>query len=130
MPMQDVVRMPAKDTFKSSESLYSVLFHELAHSTGHETRLNRLAVGKATVFGSEEYSKEELVAEMGAAFLCGHCGILNGTETNSAAYLQSWLNALKADPSMLVKAGSQAQKAFDYITNTSANENTVESIAA
>jgi antirestriction protein ArdC len=69
-------------------------------------------------FGSDAYSQEELVAEMGSAFLCGHCGILTETETNSAAYLKHWLEQLKADPSLLVRAGSQAQKAYDYITGS------------
>jgi antirestriction protein ArdC len=66
-------------------------------------------------FESEPYSHEELVAEMTAGFLCGHCGILATVESNTAAYLKHWINKLQAEPSMLLKAGSQAQKAFDYI---------------
>jgi antirestriction protein ArdC len=66
-------------------------------------------------FGSHAYSQEELVAEMTAAFLCGWCGILLTTEENQVAYLNGWLSRLKADPSLLIKAGAQAQHAFDYI---------------
>lgn len=79
-----------------------------------------------TGFGSHAYSQEELVAEMGSAFLCGYCGILLCTETNSAAYLRGWLEKLKSDPSMLIKAGSEAQKAFDYIMDARAAEQQAE----
>ena len=114
-PMVDTVYMPTSDMFMGDEAFYSTLFHELTHSTGHKSRLARKGVTDLNRFGSHEYSKEELVAEMGAAFLCGHCGILPQVEDNSAAYLNGWLDRLKADPSMLVTAGQQAQKAYDYI---------------
>lgn len=114
-PMADTVYMPTPDMFLGDEAFYSTLFHELTHSTGHKSRLARKGVTDLNRFGSHEYSKEELVAEMGAAFLCGHCGILPQVEDNSAAYLNGWLERLKADPSMLVTAGQQAQKAYDYI---------------
>lgn len=112
-PSRDVVMMPARNTFHSSEGYYSVLFHELTHSTGHESRLNRSI---RNVFGDADYSKEELVAEMGAAMLCATCGIENvRTIENTTAYLQSWLKALKADSRMVVLAAAQAQKAADWI---------------
>jgi antirestriction protein ArdC len=82
--------------------------------SGHSARR---AVSNANRFGSDPYAKEELTAELGAAFLCGHCGILPRTEENSAAYLKGWLERLKAEPSMLIKAGSESQRAYDFILN-------------
>jgi len=120
-PLSDTVGMPSPETFKSAEAYYSVLFHELTHSTGHESRLNRKGVsrteGKLAAFGSgsDPYAKEELVAEMGAAFLCGQAGIVERTMDNSAAYIASWLQRLKNDPKLVVQAAGQAQKAADYI---------------
>ena len=95
---------------------YATLFHELTHSTGHKSRLGRLE-GKRVNFGSGEYSREELVAEMGAAFLCGSAGLSERTVDNSAAYLQGWLKALDNDRSLIITAAAQAQKAADYILN-------------
>jgi len=95
------------------------LFHELTHATGHESRLNRKGVsgsdGLWSAFGSQSYSKEELVAEMGAAFLCGRAGIVERTIDNSAAYVRSWLQRLKDDARLVVLAAAQAQKAADFI---------------
>ena len=116
-PSTDTVTLPPQHTFSSPEEYYSTAFHELSHSTGHEIRLARKSILEPSFFGSHEYSKEELVAEMGAAFLCGHCGIENSTIENSAAYLNGWLNALKGDRTLLVHAAAQAQKAADYILN-------------
>ena len=101
--------------FDSPEAYYSTLFHELTHSTGHASRVGREGIEKLNTFGSESYSKEELIAEMGAAMLCGIAGIERKTLSNSAAYLQSWINVLKSDSRMVVSAASQAQKAADYI---------------
>jgi antirestriction protein ArdC len=116
-PSLDEVSMPPRNNFTNSESFYRVLFHELGHSTQHASRLNR-EVG-AHVFGSQDYSKEELVAEMTAAFLMGVTGIENDTQNEAnAAYIKSWLKALKDDTSLIVKAASQAQKAADYIQGT------------
>ena len=114
-PSKDAVVMPKPETFTSSEEYYGVLFHELCHSTGHETRLKREGIMGLSPFGSPSYSQEELVAEMGAAFLCAHCGTLPATIENSAAYLKGWLKALKDDKKMLIYAGAQAQKASDLI---------------
>ena len=87
------------------------------HAVGHPSRLNRKTLTDLCLFGSPTYAKEELVAEMGAAYLCGVCGIVNVTIDNSAAYLQSWMEVLRHDPTMLVHAAAQAQKAADYIQN-------------
>jgi antirestriction protein ArdC len=73
-PSQDVVNMPKANLFQSDEEYYSTIFHELTHSTGHQNRLNRDEISNISLFGSHDYSKEELVAEMGSAYLCGHCG--------------------------------------------------------
>lgn len=112
-PIPDTITMPDKDQFESMEKYYSVLFHEAAHSTGHESRLHRSNF--LSYFGSEDYGKEELVAEMTAAFLCATAGIENTTIENSAAYVASWKKSIKADSRMVVMAAAQAQKAADYM---------------
>lgn len=115
----DLVRMPERESFESAEEYYSTLFHELTHSTGHPNRLNRSTLTDFERWGDSTYSKEELVAELGAAFLAGYCGIENRTLNNSAAYLANWLQVLRHDSRMIVVAGSQAQKAIDLILNIS-----------
>ena len=116
-PATDSIHMPERETFDSEGHFYSTLFHEMTHSTGHESRLGRPGVTNPTRYGSHEYSQEELVAEMGAAFLLAEAGIDSDTLTdNSASYIQSWLKALKNDPKLVVLAGAQAQKAVDHIT--------------
>jgi antirestriction protein ArdC len=114
-PSTDTVGMPSRNAFNSAEEYYSTLFHELTHSTGHTKRVGRDGIEKLNTFGSESYSKEELIAEMGAAMLCGVAGIDRRTIANSAAYLKSWIDVLKSDARMVVQAASQAQKAADYI---------------
>jgi len=114
-PSDDVVNMPKSNLFESDEEYYSTLFHELAHSTGHESRLNRDEISKISPFGSHNYSKEELVAEMGSAFLCGHCGIEPAVIENQAAYIQSWLKKLRNHKKWLVYAAARAQRAADFI---------------
>lgn len=115
LPTLDIVQMPKQEWFCEDEHFYATLFHELAHSTGHESRLARKAVVNPGGFGSDPYAKEELVAEMASAFLCNHCGILPHVETNCASYLGGWLKRLHEDHTLLVSAGSQAQRAFDLI---------------
>ena len=117
-PSQDRVVMPELAQFKTAEDYYATIFHELVHSTGHENRLNRDGITNHTSFGSHEYSKEELIAEFGSAFMCRHTGIDSMVIDNQAAYLKSWLKALKDNPKWLVSAASQAQKAFDHIVTT------------
>jgi antirestriction protein ArdC len=114
-PLVDAINMPRPELFDSPEEYYSTLFHELTHSTGHERRLNRPTLTDLCPFGSTNYSKEELVAEMGAAFLCGVSGIENRTVDNSAAYIASWLRVLKNDKQMVILAAAQAQRAADFV---------------
>jgi antirestriction protein ArdC/proteasome lid subunit RPN8/RPN11 len=121
-PSLDRVSMPEAKLFDSSEGYYSTLFHELTHATGHLSRLNRKEVSDPIRFGSDPYSREELVAEMGAAFLCGHCEIENKTIDQSASYIQSWLAKLKEDRKLVVHAAAQAQKACDFILDVEHKE--------
>jgi antirestriction protein ArdC len=121
-PVHDTVNMPAPGLFPKIEHYYSVLFHELTHSTGHWQRLHRQTLTDLCPCGSTNYSKEELVAEMGAAFLCGLACIANETVDNSTAYIQSWLTKLKNDTRLVILAAAQAQKAADYILGKSAEE--------
>jgi antirestriction protein ArdC len=115
-PTFDRINVPPLHDFEMAEEFYSTLFHEMVHSTGHKKRLARQGVTRQRVaFGDEVYSKEELVAEMGAAMLCGVSGIDNSTIKNSASYIQSWLRSLKEDHRLVVQAAAQAQKASDYI---------------
>jgi antirestriction protein ArdC len=118
-PVMDEIGMPYKSKFPKVEEFYSTLFHELTHWTGHESRLKRKTLVDMAGFGTSNYSKEELVAEFGASFLCGITGISNVTVENSASYIASWRKKLEDDPSLLVKAASIAQKAVDYITEGS-----------
>jgi len=114
-PLTDVITLPVKGKFPKVENFYSTLFHELTHSTGHKSRLNRSSVAEAQTFGTLNYGKEELIAEMGAAFLCGYCGIENETITTNAAYLKEWLSIIKKTPKILIEASSAAQKATDLL---------------
>src|ERR1700682_6440720 len=91
-PSNDKIGMPPREHFHSSEEYYSTPFHELTHSTGHPSRVGREGIMEHNPFGNEDYSKEELVAEMGAAMLCGVAGVESRTLENSASYLQSWIN--------------------------------------
>lgn len=115
-PVLDFVNVPKLETFDSTENYYSTLFHELTHSTGNKSRLARKEFD-GNCFGSESYSKEELVAELGAAFLMGVCGIENKTIDNTAAYIQSWINRLKNDKQLIISASGLAQKSCDFIMN-------------
>ena len=116
-PSADSVHMPARARFVDAPHYYSTLFHELIHSTGHESRLNR-AFGAH--FGDGLYTKEELVAEMGAAFLCAIAGIANeNTERNTLAYIQNWISKLAEDNRLIVHAAANAQRAVDLILGTS-----------
>lgn len=114
-PALDLVQMPKQETFNGAPEYYNTLFHELTHATGHAKRLDRKGITEIAAFGSDTYSREELVAEMGAAFLSGHAGILHNTVANSAAYLAGWIKALKEDSKLIVIAAAQAQKAADFI---------------
>jgi len=114
IPAKDTVKVPKMTQCTSPENFYATLFHELIHSTGHESRLKRHKADSGIHFGSEEYSREELVAEIGACFLCGMSNI-QGVFDNNVAYIESWIKALQNDSKMVVVAAAQAQKAADYI---------------
>ena len=115
VPGMDEIRIPRLSQFDSAASYYSTVFHEAVHSTGHSSRLARFGPLNEK-YGSEEYSKEELIAEMGSAALLNRLGI--GTEKtvrNSAAYIQGWLKVLKNDKRFVVSAASKAEKAARFI---------------
>lgn len=114
-PPEDAVTMPERSAFPRAEGYYATLFHELGHATGHASRLNRNTLTDLCPFGSTNYSREELVAEMAAAFLCGRAGIEPATINDSAAYIAGWLRKLGDDPRMVVIAAAQAQKAADWV---------------
>ena len=115
-PSNDTVVVPLKEQYSMINEYYSTTFHELTHSTGHQTRLNRLQTGAIASFGSENYSKEELVAEIGSATLMSIAGIETPrTFRNSTAYIQNWLQVLRNDNKFIVSASSKAEKAVNYI---------------
>ena len=114
-PTSDTVRIAEPERFESRESYYATLFHELAHATGHASRLDRGLEKKTAVFGTADYSREELVAEMGAAFLAAHAGIGPPTIEQSAAYIDGWRKKLSDDPKLVVHASGGAQRAADHI---------------
>ncbi|MHB8634551.1 MAG: ArdC family protein [Thermoplasmatota archaeon] len=116
-PATDAITMPSPATFASPDHYYSTLFHELTHWTGHPSRLARPTLKDAARFGDAAYSKEELVAEMGSGFLGALTGIDSApVQDNQAAYIASWLRALKDDQTLVVGAAAQAQKAVDFLT--------------
>lgn len=115
-PSRDTIVVPMKEQYQHINEYYSTTFHELVHSTGHKNRLNRLETTAVASFGSETYSKEELVAEIGSATILSTLEIeTKRTFTNSVAYIQNWLNVLKNDNRFIISASSQAEKAVDYI---------------
>lgn len=124
----DSITIPSRVQFKNDREFYHTLFHELIHSSGAENRLNRfsLADGSA-IFGSASYSKEELVAEIGANMLMAHFGLEleDGDVDNSISYLRGWLSKIKDDMKLVVHASQQAQKAVEYILDI---ENSYEDI--
>ena len=121
-PSTDTVTMPLRESFHSAAEYFSTLAHELVHSTGAPSRLARKSLEDWAPFGTADYSREELVAEMGAGFLCAHAGIASATLENSAAYIQNWLQVLKDDRRAVIVAAGQAQKAADFILNQSAED--------
>lgn len=125
-PSTDTVVVPKLSQYQKLEEYYSTIFHELTHSTGHKSRLNRIS--DIAAFGDHNYSKEELVAELGSAFLVNHSGMETETSfRNSAAYLQGWLHALKDDKKLIVSAAGAAEKAVNLILNRKEGEQDVGS---
>jgi antirestriction protein ArdC len=126
-PQDDVIRVPSPSTFHSREDYYHSLYHEMTHASGHSSRLNRDGITRQARFGSEPYSQEELIAELGAAFLSNEAGVLDSVRfENSAAYLGSWINKFENDPRMIVSAASQAQKASDFVLGIEQKESLQE----
>lgn len=129
-PSTDSVHMTDRHAFKSSEGFYGTLFHELGHATGHPSRLNRPGITEKANFGSDTYSREELVAELTSANLCAHAGIASPVIENQAAYLQSWLNVLQEDTKAIVWAAGKAARAADFILGRTFEDTTSEESAA
>lgn len=113
-PQLDKINAPELSQYANPQEYYSTLFHEMAHSTGHKSRLNRKEVNDPITFGSHDYSLEEMVAELTAAFLCAESGLDNTIE-NSAAYIKGWHSKLSSDPKLFWTAAGRAQKAADHI---------------
>ena len=113
-PATDSITLPLRTQFREAAEYYSTAFHEIAHSTGHTSRLNRL--DRTAFFGSEAYSKEELIAEIGAATLVNHAGLETPDSfRNNTAYIQNWLNVLQNDKRFIVSAAGQAEMAVNLI---------------
>lgn len=113
-PSTDSIQMPNVENFTTREAYYCTLFHEMIHATS-----KHLSRDLGNSFGSDDYAKEELIAELGAAMLCGVAGIDNSTIDNSASYLANWLKRFKNDSKLIVSAAGQAQRAVDYILGNS-----------
>lgn len=121
-PNNDLIHLPLFEQFRNANEYYSTAFHESVHSTMKETRCNRVEnrKGKLVAFGSEEYSKEELVAEIGSANLMNIVGVeTDKSFRNNAAYIQNWLSVLRNDVKFIVSASSKAEKAVNYILGES-----------
>ena len=114
MPKEDLMNLPPIETFKTIEGYVATKFHEYGHATGHESRLSRPGIMAVAALGGEDYSFEELVAELTSAYFCAKIGVDN-TMDNAAAYIQIWLKALRDDKTMLMKASGKAMAAVEYI---------------
>ena len=115
IPSLDLVCMPTAEVFENTESYYSVLFHELVHSTGHDSRLSRDPIRSPMPHEPQLFAREELVAEMGSAFLCGYAGIENKVIDESFKSVEYWSSKLENDPRLLMHASGHALKAVEYI---------------
>jgi antirestriction protein ArdC len=129
VPATDHIQMPRLESFTSTAHYMSTLYHEVTHSTGHDSRLKRTGIADGTFgpFGSEVYSQEELVAEMGATMLCATAGIeQSAVFNNSLAYIQHWISKLEEDDKLLMRAASQAQRAVDLVLGITFKEDDKE----
>lgn len=118
-PSQDRIHLPDPGSFLNQGEYYSAAFHEIAHSTGHRSRLGREGVADKVLLRSHTYAREELVAELASCLLCAHTRVsTESTETNSAAYLRAWASKLRDDPKLFMRAAQQAQKAADFVIAT------------
>lgn len=118
-PSTDEIRLPEPEAFISPENYYATALHELTHWTGHASRLDR-DFSKHRRFGDEHYAFEELVAELGAAYLCGEFGFIDATVENHASYLASWIKVLKNDKNAIFTAAKHASAAYDFLQNLAA----------
>jgi antirestriction protein ArdC len=120
---KDYINLPRQGSFSSSEAYYCTLFHELVHSTGHPSRLNRKEIAEPSGYASPMYSIEELTAEIGACYLNSVAGIVNKEFDNSVAYIKGWIDLLRNYKRLIVYASGQAQRATDYILNVQSYQN-------
>jgi len=114
-PSLDQIKLPPRAAFQTAEGFYETWFHEIGHATGHTSRLARKELMSGSHFGNRDYSIEELVAELCAAFLCAEAGIDQAVLENQTAYLQGWMEKLQKEPNAFVTAAARAQKAADFI---------------
>jgi antirestriction protein ArdC len=115
-PASDTIRLPQRSQFRCAEDYYATAFHEAGHSTGHPDRLNRPGIAAFDHFGSGQYAREELAAQMTSSLLCAQTGIDNPEIfDNSASYIAGWLSALNNDHKLVITAAAQAQRACDLI---------------
>jgi antirestriction protein ArdC len=125
--VEDKVVVPCLKQYTNPVEYYLTAFHEMAHATGHSSRLNRDSLNAISAFGGHEYSKEELVAEMAAAMVAAECGITTESlPANSVSYLTHWASKLREEPGILISAASQAQKATDFILDRKEQEDNDE----
>jgi antirestriction protein ArdC len=124
-PSMDTIQMPERSSFADATRYYQVALHELTHFTGHPSRCNRPLLGRQHI---ESYAMEELVAELGSAFLTDHCGMAG--VLHHASYIESWLQALRNDKRLIFTAASQAQKAADFLLKPLADEPAVQTVNA
>jgi len=115
VPAKDHILLPFQDAFACPENYYATALHELTHWTGHHSRLNRDFNNR---FGSEGYALEELIAEIGSAFICAHLGFVKATIEDHASYVENWLRVLRNDKNAIFTASKQASLAFDLIVET------------
>lgn len=115
-PLKDIIGIPDMEDFHASEGYYATLFHEMIHSTGARSRLNREGIVGKTAFGSGVYSVEEVIAELGSSMLCAKAGIFDAVAKNSSAYVQNWLKSLRQDKRFIFKVMSKVQASVDLIT--------------
>lgn len=111
-PVEDYISIPRIEDFESREEYYSSLFHEIIHWTGHPSRLNR-STGR---YGTKEYAYEELIAEIGSAYLCSLCGIANKIIDNQTSYIQGWIRLMKENPRIIMEASKEAGRAVEIVT--------------
>ncbi|MDN8554974.1 ArdC family protein [Citrobacter werkmanii] len=120
-PAQDRIMLPHPAQFPGKEAYYSTLLHELTHATGHHSRLSREGITSPTArFGNAHYAFEELVAEMGSAFLCAHAGI--PSRLQHASYIASWLKILREDNKAIIRASGQARQACEWLLKQAAEQ--------